>query len=280
MTDRRSPDAFATRPWATSPPPRDPDMDAVPTMLAQEERDFYHWLTSSWTQDAGDVVDLGCYLGGSTARLAAGHAAGRKTSTIHAYDRFTSDERTKERILYRQGIPPFAGNDIFPISQRLLAPWSDRVRLRRGEIEAIGWDGGPIELLVVDAFKKADLTDVMTDQFYPWLIPGKSLILHQDYLHWSQPWVAAQMELLGEAVTPVAFARDDTVAWLVEQPLTPAKLTAARVAALSDAELLDLLAKAEARFEGWGLAPRLALSARALRANPGARMAWQMKMPG
>jgi hypothetical protein len=42
MTDRRSPDAFATRPWATSPPPRDPDMDAVPTMLAQEERDFYH----------------------------------------------------------------------------------------------------------------------------------------------------------------------------------------------------------------------------------------------
>lgn len=277
MAEKRSADAFKDRPWGKTDLSNRPEITAVPTMLAADECAFYHWLTKTWMQGAGDVVDLGAFIGGSTARLAAGHADARRPGQVHCYDRFTSDETTKARILYRQGIAPFEGNDIYPLSRELLSPWSDRITFHRGEIELLGWSGGPIELLVVDAFKKAGQSDTMTAQFFPELIPDVSLIVHQDFLHWSQPWLAAQMHLLGDAVEPVAHARDDTVAFLVRAPMTPARLAAARIGELTDDRIQDCLAATRARLEPWGLAPRIDEMSAALRANPGVRAAWQMK---
>ena len=272
-------EALAARPWTrlldrALGPARD-----VPTMLSVEEQKLYYWLAAFWAEGAGAVVDLGCFAGGSTARLAEGARVAGHGGAVHAFDRFTADESAKARILHPQGVPAFEGTDILPLARRLLAPWEGRVTLHRGEIEAANWAAGPIELLVMDASKTAATGDAMAGIFFPHLIAGRSLIVQQDYLHWSQPWVPAQMEALAEFVRPVAHAPRDTVVFLVERVPDATALAAARIADLDDAALDAHLASAAARLEGFGLAPRLAEMRAALAANPGERRAFAFTRP-
>lgn len=274
----RQPSEFDDRPWQRVDPSRVAGVDAVPTMLAAEEQKLYFWLTSEWMQGRGDVVDVGCFAGGSTARLAAGHAQAGHGGKVHAYDRFTAAAGVKRRQLYQKGIAPFDGPDIFPLAQSLLAPWADRIEFHRGNIEELGWPGGPIEVLALDASKKADLTDQMTADFFPALIPGHSVIIQQDFLHWSQPWIAAQMVGFGDHFQIVGFAPSDTVIFLCKKPVTQGALEAARTAELSDRDLLDAISQTREMLEPFGAAHRLKRMEQGVRDNPGVRVAWQMKL--
>ncbi|ABV91973.1 hypothetical protein Dshi_0224 [Dinoroseobacter shibae DFL 12 = DSM 16493] len=251
---------------------------AVPTMLAPEERQFYYWAARDWARGEGALVDLGAFAGGSTARLAAGAAAAGHGAVIHAYDRFTAKEQTKANVLYAAGVPPFEGRDILPLAQEFLAPWAAQTRFHVGHIPDLGWPGGRIELLAVDAAKIATTTDLIAAAFLPHLIPGRSLVIQQDFLHWSQPWLPAQMWRLRDHLRPVAFARRDTVAFLCTAPITPEALEGARIAEATDMELIeDIRAIRETLPEDWDLTRRLRRTIAALRANPGERIAWKMR---
>ena len=147
----------------------------VPTMLSAEEQLLYYWIAAFWAEGAGEMVDLGCFAGGSTARLAEGARVAGLTTGLHAFDRFTAHEAAKEGLLYQNGIAPFEGDDILPLAQSLLSPWGERVHFHRGEIDQMSWDGGSIEVLVMDASKKAQTMDRMSETFMPHLLPGRSL---------------------------------------------------------------------------------------------------------
>ena len=57
-----------------------------------------------------------------------------------------------------------------------------------GDLSAIGWSGGPIEFLFVDAMKSWTLANSIVHDFYPALIPGSSIVVQQDfgsfYVYW------------------------------------------------------------------------------------------------
>lgn len=252
---------------------------SVPTMLGAQEQRLYYWLTAFWAEGAGDIVDLGCFAGGSTARLAEGLEVSGLASRVHAFDRFTAGEDVKRSILYPQGIAPFDGSDILPLAQELLAPWGDRVRFHPGEIDAMAWSGEPIEILVMDASKAADTMDRMAETFLPHLVPGRSLLVQQDFLHWSQPWVPVQMERLATFFTPIVHVPRDTLVFLCHRTPTRADLRAAGTADLSDDDLLGYLEAAHERYAGWGLGKRLDETILGLRANPGKRRAFQFVRP-
>lgn len=264
---------FDTRPWRRIALSRLEAARAVPTMLSETEQKLYYWLTRHWAAGRGAIVDLGCFAGGSTARLALGHAEAGLTTPIHAYDRFTAQARVKRRVLYPQGISPFDGEDILPLARELLRPWQAHITLHRGQIEEQHWQNGPIEILVMDAGKTAPDLDRMAQIFFPHLVPGTSLLVQQDYLQWNQPWVAVQMELLADVFTPRAHARPDTVVWECTAPVTADALARAQVADLSDEMMLAYLELAYERFEGWNLGRRIDTLIRAMRANPGQRAA-------
>jgi len=282
MTDFAPPDrtdALAARPWARLLERALGGARRVPTMLSAEEQKLYFWLAAFWAEGRGATVDLGCFAGGSTARLAEGHRVAGRATPVHAFDRFTAGEDVKRAILYAQGVAPFEGADILPLARSLLAPWAESVVLHRGEIERIGWDGGPIEILVMDASKTAETGDAMAEAFFPHLIPGASLVVAQDFLHWAQPWVPAQMEGLREWFRPLAHAPRDTMVFLCERVPDARALDAARVSALGDAALDARLAATEARLAEWGLGPRIAEMRQALAANPGERRAHRFVRP-
>ena len=277
MNDRSS--QLQGRPWLNVPYYFVGCARRVPTMLSKHEQLLYYWLGAHWARGAGDFVDLGSYVGGSTACLAEGHITATLPGRIHAFDMFTSSEKLKQRMLYSGGIDPFEGEDILPLSQKLLSPWSDRVVFHKGEITDQTWDGTPIEVLTMDASKIALKTDAMARIFFPSLIPGGSVLVQQDYLHFSQPWIAAQMELLADYVQPVGHCPDDSMVYLCTRQIDQDALDHAEVGLLTDAELLDLVEAAKARHAGKGLEARFDQMSRAIAANPDVRIAWKFAKP-
>jgi len=280
MTDR-SPDEFAGQPWRDLAPEALGPAGNVPTMLARDEQLLYLWLTARWARGAGAIVDLGCFLGGSTARLAEGARLAGLASAIHAFDRFGGKPGMKAKLGLGDDLPPVENGDSLPLARALLAPWAGQVTLHKGDIDARApWSEGAIEILVMDASKTAASADRQAAAFFPGLRPGRSVLVQQDYLHWRQPWLPVQMQRLSRWFTPVAHARADTMVFLCTDAITPEALAAGQVAGRSDNEYLDTLRAARPSFRRFGIAPRLQQAIRAVRANPGVRAAFRRHRPG
>ncbi|WP_114966529.1 hypothetical protein [Alkalilacustris brevis] len=262
---------FADHPWHYLPRPALGQSLAVPSMLSDRERRLYTWLTARWMRGAGVVVDLGCFAGGSTASLAQGLVLAGRREPVHAYDRFTLNDAAKQRFLYPAGIKPFEGRDMLALVRRLLAPWESRIELHRGDVAAMRWQGDPIEVLTVDLAKSTALADHIAAQFFPALIPGRSILVQQDYLHDAQPWLPAQMELLARHFQPLAHVAPGSMVFLCRSIPAPDEIEAVRVSGLSDDALLDLLERARRRFRAPAVAKGLAKAMEKLRAHPGAR---------
>ncbi|MCU0906643.1 MAG: class I SAM-dependent methyltransferase [Rhodobacteraceae bacterium] len=273
----------ADDPFAADPPPwreirlrRMRPAARVPTMLSPEERQLYLWLGRDGAGGRGAIVDLGCFLGGSTAHLAEGNRRAAQPVAIHAFDRFRVAPGMKRRLLYDRGIAPFAGQDILPLATGFLEPWADRVTLHRGLIQRQVWTGGPIAVLVIDAAKTARIADAIARIFLPSVAVG-GLIVHQDALHAPQPWVLAQMAGLGPCCRPVAHVAPTTLVWQITRPPDATLIRAARTVGLSDAALsarVDALRPSLSRFE---VTRRIDRMLATLAAHPGARTARDMK---
>lgn len=278
-----TPDAsvFAKRPWRLIEESDFAGALAVPTMLNWQQSQFYYWLGRDWARNWGVAVDLGCFAGGSTARLAAGLAASGSDAPVHAYDRFGASDQAKSNVLYPAGIDPFDGEDIRPLAERLLAPWSDRVHLHGGEITEQRWDGSTIEILVMDASKRPKTMDRMAQTFWPSIISDRTIVVQPDVLHHKQPWVATQMALWADHFEPVAWIGRSSVAYLCTRTPTPDKLRNRRVAGMDPARQERLLEKSVADMARFG-ADAAEAAERTLKtylANPGVDMAWKMKEP-
>ncbi len=274
------PDPFAADPppWAAIRLQRMRPAARVPTMLSREERRLYLWLGRDFAAGRGAIVDLGCFVGGSTAHLAEGNRRAGRPVAVHAYDRFRVAAGLKQRMLYARGIEPFAGQDMLPLATRLLAPWAPHVTLHPGLIEQQIWAGGPIAVLVVDAAKSARVADAIAASFFPMVVPG-GVIVQQDALHPPQPWVLAQMGGLAPWCRPVAHAAPTTLVWQVVHPLDGAALRAARVARLPDDAMSAAIEAQRADLARFGVGRKLDAVLRALADNPGAREAKALRHP-
>ena len=276
--DQTTPRIFRERPWrsisdftmkATAP---------VPTMLSRMEQRLYLWLARDWALGEGVIVDLGTFVGGSTARLAEGQRQAGRAIPIHAFDRFGASPSVKELVLYSQGIEPFDGTDILPLSQKLLSPWAPAIKFHKGQIEDQDWDGTKIEILAIDAAKTVKGMDRMAEMFFPSLIPGRSVVVQQDFLHWKVPWIPVQMEQMADWFEPLAVCPRDTVVYLCTKPVDEAALVAGRMEGLSDQDLQDGLMAAADRLAHFAVEDRLVRQSEAVTLNPGARMAKEFKV--
>ncbi len=267
---------FARRPWLTVTAA---DLGAaanVPTMLTSEESLLYHWLGRR-VQGEGAVVDLGAYAGGSAARLLSGLALSGGTNHVHSYDRFRSSRAFWARYMPDEPLPETDDAELLPIAQRHLAPWPGRVTLHPGDIGDKRWNEGPVEVLSVDAAKGSTMADHIAEQFFPALVPGRSIVIQQDYLMSVQPWLCAQTVALRNAFLPLAHVPKVCVVFLCVAPVTPAALAEARVDPLTDGALMKRVREAANWHQG--MVPRGPFKAmlEQIKANPGVRLGWQMR---
>lgn len=271
------PAPFCNRPWQAVTQDDLRPAAGVPTMLHPDEQRLYYWLARHGIGGAGAVVDVGSFVGGSTARLGQGLKDAGSEAGLHAYDRFTADPGVKARYLEGPGMPRFEGRDILPLAQALLAPW--RPLLHPGEIMEAAWQGGPIALLMLDACKTPALTDHIAQTFYPALVAGQSIVNHQDFLEWSQFWLPCHMLLLEDFFQPLAAPGGGSLLFRCIRVPGLADLRARRVSGLDDARLAEAIAVTLRRYRGWGMGRSLRRALAAIACNPGERLPWRMHPP-
>jgi hypothetical protein len=231
-------------------------------------------------QGDGAVVDLGAYAGGSAARLLSGLTLAGRGNTVHSYDRFRSSRAFWARYMPDEPLPETDDADLLPVVRRHLAPWGDRVVLEVGDIGDKRWVGGPIEILSVDAAKGSAMADHIAVEFFPALVPGRGILVQQDYLMAVQPWLSAQMVGLREQFLPLAHVPKVGMVFLCVAPVTPEALAAGRVDSLTDGKMMQRARDAAKWHEA--MVPRGVFKAmlEQIKANPGVRLGWQMRRAG
>ena len=161
-------------------------------MTTSIEQTYFEEYTKAIYTGAGEIVDLGCWLGSTTIPLARGLVANPRAGrhTIHSYDQFVWDTWMDDCVRGTDIEGKFkAGDSFLDEFRKRTAPWTDRVRVHAGDLCEIGWNNDAIEFLLVDAMKSWPLAAATVRSFFSSLMPGISLVLQQDFAHPYTSWI-------------------------------------------------------------------------------------------
>ena len=200
------------RPWDSIAVPREA-LDTI-SMLTVEEKRFLYWCTSEYYENKGEIVDLGPFAGGSSVALASGLRSSWPSTerTVKVYDRFITDDYIDEFYLKPNGLHAVSGRFRHAYDKQTAA-FADMLAVREGDVTHEAWDGSPIEILFVDVAKTWHVNDHVNRTFFPHLIPGKSLVIQQDFFHQWECWTILTMELLNDYFEYVGFVRWNTAVY-------------------------------------------------------------------
>ncbi|HWJ31694.1 MAG TPA: hypothetical protein VNR59_05070 [Gaiellaceae bacterium] len=232
------------RPWRDLLLP--PDAVGIPTMLSRSERKLLYGLARDYARGESAIVDGGSFLGGSTAALLAGVRDRAEPWTgppVASYDLFRVEEYTLKKFFPDANV----GDSFRPQYDAHVARFDVPLEVHEGDITEIGWSGAPIEVLFLDVLKSPEITDAVLRDFFPSLVPGRSVIVHQDYAAHYTPWVPIFVELMRDSLTLVDWMEWGSHVFLLEREV-PAGIS---VASLDLDSCFELLGQAINRADGW-----------------------------
>lgn len=237
------------RPWRDAPYAR--TATGIPTMLSKAERRLLYGLARDYASGAGAIVDAGCFLGGSTASLLSGlrdrgsHWTG---PAVESYDLFRVEEFTVGKFFSDGALQ--VGDSFRPRFDANVGGFDIPHVVHEGDITEIGWSGGEIEILFLDVLKSWEINDAVLRDFFPSLIPGRTVIVHQDYGWGDTPWLPLTVELMRDSLALVDWMEWGSHAFIVEREI-PRDVIENGVAGLDIDTKLELSEQAIARAEGW-----------------------------
>jgi len=151
-------------------------------MLSMDEKQYLIWLAAEKFEGWGAIVELGVWLGSSSAALAEGLRRRGSTARIHSFDLF----RWENYMTAKAGPVLNEGDDFLPLYLKETASYSPWIEAKKVDLMNFSWNGGPIEILFVDSAKTWDLTNATLNGFGRYLVPGRSRIVLQDFhFHWA-----------------------------------------------------------------------------------------------
>jgi hypothetical protein len=184
--------------------------EKIPSMLSPWERVYLREFAKNDYLGEGAIVDLGCWLGASSVELAQGLRENprptARAGVIHAYDLFLWDASWMNEVRTVQGTPlegKYKDGDSFLDEYRQFTePWKDSIRVYPSDLTVTSWSGGPIEFIFVDAMKSWSLANSIVRDFYSSLVPGISMVVHQDFGNFYVYWLHLVMYRLREYFQP------------------------------------------------------------------------------
>lgn len=183
-----------------------PTAMGVPSMISAPEKRFLYGLAKHYYRGEGIIVDAGIFLGASTRcfddglrenpHLAKGRAI--KDRPIVSFEKGIAFSTAIP--LFKQYRVPFDIKDrdsFAPAIQHYLEPAKDLVDLRIGDIMQTAEDLDlPIEICFLDVLKRPEIGAYCVDKFFPKLIPGRSIVVQQDYFFPGLPYIKTDQEFL------------------------------------------------------------------------------------
>jgi hypothetical protein len=181
------PDSLPEMPWASESPPV--EVEEIPNMLEIDAMRYYVWLGRT-LDPAGAVIEIGSWMGGSTACLAGGLRQNLRLGErkLHVFDsfiwrnwmaQFATDPLLTAR--YRDGdnfIDAFLDN---------CAPFYGLLEVTQcelGEGSVLApprWDRGPIGAFVVDHSDRYEANAAAWTIFAPFFVPGRTIVVFNQY---------------------------------------------------------------------------------------------------
>jgi len=174
-------------------------------MISLYERAFLCWYAAEIYTGSGLIVELGSFAGASTVAISEGLTRSKHSAIngnqkpLRVYDRYICGEYEAYFLnlaTHSQVYSP--GQTFFPLFTQQTAKHNDQFEIFNGDLNHMFHDGSPIEFLFVDSMKDFELTDHIARQFFPALLSGSSLLLHQDYVHYYTSWIHILMFNLRE----------------------------------------------------------------------------------
>lgn len=156
----------------------------IPAMTSDAERECYYRLARE-AAGKGEIIELGAWLGASTAYIAAGIRDSGENARVHVYDKFESKPAHVAKVA---SFYDKAGLERAPIGNAreafdaFLGPLMDHVVVHEGRIEHMVSASGPVALLVSDAPKRVPEISAVLTALHPRLVPG-SIMAWQDFCH-------------------------------------------------------------------------------------------------
>jgi hypothetical protein len=198
-------------------------------MLGLEERKLLYHLARDVYTGAGAVIDAGCFCGASTCSLAAGlrdNPLAPRGKFLHAYDLFVADlPYIIDFASGYMGRNLAIGDSFRPIYDESVREFAQLIDTHEGDLFAATWDGAkPIEVLFIDAAKSIELQKKILDLFFPSLIPGKSIVVQQDFHHPGAFYIVVAMDYLRDHFTVIEERSDSSVAFRLESAIPREKL--------------------------------------------------------
>lgn len=162
-------------------------------LTSSEEQKFCTEYAANIYTGAGEIVDLGCFLGSLTKATLQGLPKNHQ-HRVYAYDRWIVEEwflqfrewmNQNNVAMDREHKLGESFKDVF-IHE--LGPYADKINIRGDLLEEPRFER-PIEFLIVDAMKSWKLANAIIEKFYSALIPGVSYVFHQDFKYHLCPWI-------------------------------------------------------------------------------------------
>lgn len=157
---------------------------SIPTMVKPDVHEFLQ-TTASNVPKGSCIVEVGAWLGGTTAHMALGAREAIETPELIVFDRFKATQAEVEKAA-RAGISLTRGQDTRPQVQEILRKFSVPIDLKKTGILEIEWTHRPIGLYVDDAAKTPELFGHVVRQFGPSWIPGETIVALLDYKYWKR----------------------------------------------------------------------------------------------
>ena len=204
-----------SRPWQGLSLP--PELLHVRSMLSREEVEYLVWLTAEAFEGWGAIVDLGPWLGSSSAALAEGLKRSEKKGRVRAFDLFEWESSYMDSLAKCH---LEEGADFLPLfldETRAYEPW---IEPRRQDLFRYTWNEGPIEILFVDAAKTWGLTNAILRGFGSHLVPSRTRVVLQDFRHHTTHWLPLIFESRPDVWREVESVDDGwTVTFAPRKPL-------------------------------------------------------------
>jgi hypothetical protein len=171
-------------------------------MTTDAERECYYRLARD-AAGKGEIVELGAWMGASTAYIAAAIRDSGVQTKAHVYDKFQSkpghaakvkafyaNRNLKEQIHIGPCQAEFEKN---------LGPLMEYVKPYPGLIDKMRWSNGPVSLLVTDAPKRVQQIAAVLSAFRSALRPG-AVMAWQDFCHFPSYEIPACLYRLREHI--------------------------------------------------------------------------------
>lgn len=205
---------FQGRPWNRGPfkSYRSPCY----SMLNEEELRLLYWLGANYS-GYGEIIDAGSFVGGSTVALASGLKDFDRNGIVRSFDRFICND-------FLGSLPalnsPGKGASFRHVFEKNIVDFSDFVEVNQGSLQDFSF-ASPIDVLFLDCVKEPLVNDFVVENIFSQLIPGRTLVVQQDYLYDGLPWIHVTMELLSDYFLVLTHTDFNSVVFLniLEIPL-------------------------------------------------------------